>query len=55
MKGWENLREERYKRMIEMGLIDSSWDLSYDDIVSWDSLSKESEKKWTLEWQSMQQ
>ena len=40
MKGWENLREERYKRMIEMGLIDSSWDLSYDDIVSWDSLSK---------------
>ena len=41
MKGWENLREERYKRMIEMGLIDSSWDLSYDDIVSWNSLSKE--------------
>ena len=40
IKGWENLREERYKRMIEMGLIDSSWDLSYDDIVSWDSLSK---------------
>ena len=27
--------------MIEMGLIDSSWDLSYDDIVSWNSLSEE--------------
>ena len=54
MKGWQNLREERYKRMIEMGLIDSSWDLSYDDIDGTHYL-KESEKKWTLEWQSMQQ
>ena len=41
MMGWEKLREERYKRMIEMGLIDSSWNLSYDDIVSWNSLSEE--------------
>ena len=48
MKGWENLREERYKRMIEMGLIDSSWDLSYDDIVSWDSLSKEKREEMDL-------
>lgn len=37
--GWEILRKERYNKMIEMGLVDSSWDLSYDDIVSWDSLS----------------
>ena len=48
MKGWENLREERYMRMIEMGLIDSSWDLSYDDIVSWDSLSEEKRKEMDL-------
>ena len=48
MKGWENLREERYKRMIEMGLIDSSWDLSYDDIVSWNSLSKEKREEMDL-------
>ena len=48
MKGWEKLREERYKRMIEMGLIDSSWDLSYDDIVSWDSLSKEKREEMDL-------
>ena len=25
--------------MIEMGLVDSSWELSYDDIISWDSLT----------------
>lgn len=37
--GWEKLRKERYNRMIEMGLVDSSWELSYDDIISWDSLS----------------
>ena len=48
MKGWENLREERYKRMIEMGLIDSSWDLSYDDIDSWNSLSKEKREEMDL-------
>ena len=48
LKGWENLREERYRRMIEMGLIDSSWDLSYDDIVSWNSLSEEKRKEMDL-------
>ena len=37
--GWEILRKERYNRMIEMGLVDSSWELSYDDIISWDSLT----------------
>ena len=31
-----------------MGLIDSSWDLSYDDIVSWKSLSKEKRKEMDL-------
>ena len=45
MKGWENLRMERYNRMKEMGLIDASWELSYDDIVSWDSLSDEKRKE----------
>ena len=41
LKGWEKLREERYNRMMEMGIIDSSWELSYDDIISWNSLPKE--------------
>ena len=39
LNGWENLRVERFNRMIEMGLADSSWELSHDDIVPWDSLS----------------
>jgi arylsulfatase len=38
MNGWKNLRQQRYNRMIEMELIDSTWNLSYDDIVSWESL-----------------
>lgn len=48
LKGWENLREDRYKRMIEMGLVDSSWNLSYDEIVSWESLSEEKKKEMDL-------
>ncbi len=39
LNGWENLRVERFNRMIEMGLADPSWELSHDDIVPWDSLS----------------
>ena len=31
-----------------MGLIDSSWDLSYDDIVSWNSLSEEKRREMDL-------
>lgn len=48
VKGWENLRLERFNRMKEMGLIDSSWDLSYDDVVSWDSLSEEKREEMDL-------
>ncbi len=28
LKGWDVLREQRYRRMIEMGIIDSKWPLS---------------------------
>ncbi|MCA9032551.1 MAG: sulfatase-like hydrolase/transferase, partial [Planctomycetaceae bacterium] len=43
MAGWDKLREERYARQIEMGLIDSSWQLEPrpDAIPAWDSLSDE--------------
>ncbi len=30
-RGWEVLRQERYRRMVEMGLIDASWTLSPRD------------------------
>lgn len=37
--GWQALREERYERMQEMGLVDSAWALSPQDSREWDSLS----------------
>lgn len=41
MKGWDELREERYARQLKSGLIDPSWKLEPrpDDIPAWDSLS----------------
>lgn len=48
MNGWKNLRQQRYNRMIEMELIDSTWNLSYDDIVSWESLDKPKQKEMDL-------
>lgn len=47
-KGWQAIRQERYKRMIKMGIIDSSWDLSPQDSRKWDSLSDEKKKEMEL-------
>lgn len=43
MKGWDVLREERMKRMLEMGLIDKDMALSPRDpeVLPWDSLNSE--------------
>lgn len=46
--GWENLRLQRYNKMKKMALIDSLWNLSHDDIVSWNSLSDEKKKEMDL-------
>ena len=48
INGWERLREERYSRMKEMELIDSLWELSYDNIFSWDSLTEEKREEMDL-------
>ncbi len=39
--GWDKLREARYQRQIEMGLIDKSWSLSprLEGVPAWDSLT----------------
>ncbi|MEO7717041.1 MAG: arylsulfatase [Capsulimonas sp.] len=39
--GWDKLREARYKRQIQMGLIDKSWPLSprLPEVPAWDSLT----------------
>jgi len=43
LAGWDRLRESRYRRQIEMGLIDAKWPLSAREAESpaWDSLSDE--------------
>ena len=41
MMGWDQLREERYNRMIELGLIDSDWAMSERSHLPWDEMSEE--------------
>lgn len=48
MEGWTALREERYRRMKEMGLIEANWDLSEQDARDWDLLSEEKKKEMDL-------
>jgi len=43
--GWSRLREERYQRMIEMGLIDKNWKLTTQDSRPWDSLNDEKKQE----------
>lgn len=40
MKGWDQLRKQRYQRLIEMGLIDEKWPLSPrdDGAMAWDEV-----------------
>jgi len=40
IKGWDELRKQRYKRMIDMGIIDPKWKLSPRDegAVPWESV-----------------
>jgi arylsulfatase len=41
MQGWDKLREQRHKRLIDLGIIDKEWELSPREkgIPAWDSLS----------------
>lgn len=41
MVGWDQIREDRYQKLIELGLIDQSWQLSQrgEGIPAWDTLS----------------
>jgi arylsulfatase len=43
MKGWDELRKERYERMLEMGIIDESWPISErnEEVTPWEELSQE--------------
>ncbi len=47
-EGWQKLREERYARMKEMGLIDANWKLTEQDSRDWDSLDDDKKKELDL-------
>jgi arylsulfatase A-like enzyme len=48
MKGWDELRAERYKKMLKLGIIDGSVELSPRDKNSkdWNSLTAEEKELW---------
>lgn len=50
MMGWDKLREERYNRMLTMGIIDPSVKLSPRDVrvPMWDTLPEATKKMWDL-------
>jgi arylsulfatase A-like enzyme len=41
LEGWDKLREARYERQVQMGIIDKSWPLSPrpPEVAAWDSLT----------------
>lgn len=49
-KGWDKLREQRYKKQVELGLINPNWELSprAQDVPAWDSLDDEKKKEMSL-------
>ncbi len=38
--GWDAIREARYRRMLEMGLVEEGWALSARDAPAWDTLNE---------------
>lgn len=50
MIGWDKLREQRYKKQVELGLIDPKWKLSPREqkVPAWDSLDTEKQKEMAL-------
>ncbi|VGO13443.1 Arylsulfatase [Pontiella desulfatans] len=50
MIGWDKLREQRYQRQIELGLIDPKWALSprAEKVPAWDTLTAAKQKEMDL-------
>lgn len=48
--GWDKIREQRYKKQIELGLIDPKWKLTprSGNVPAWDSLSVEKQEEMAL-------
>lgn len=50
IKGWDALRSERHKRMIEMGLVDKAWAITPRDrkVKTWDKVEPGKKELWDL-------
>lgn len=48
VEGWGKLRQERYDRMLKMGLIEEHWALSPQDAKDWEELSAEKQEEMAL-------
>lgn len=48
LQGWDRLREQRYARQIESGLIDKDWELEPrpEEVPAWDSLSSDEKTRY---------
>ncbi|MFQ6599944.1 arylsulfatase [Flavobacterium sp. C3NV] len=48
LEGWDKLRESRFKKLKEQGIIDKNWDLSnrFEKVPDWEKLSVEEKDKW---------
>ena len=46
-QGWQAMRQERYRRALDLGLIDKRWTMSPPDSAPWESVS-EADKAWHL-------
>ncbi len=48
MMGWDKLREQRYQRMIELGIIKPTWKLTDPDSPAWSTLDADKQKEMDL-------
>ncbi len=48
--GWDSLRMKRFARMRQMGILDSTWDLSprNEEVPAWETLSETEKEDWGL-------
>ena len=52
-EGWHTIRQERFEKMLELGIIDPQWGLSPQDphVPDWNGLSGEQKETWSLKMQ----
>lgn len=48
LNGWDELRQQRYKRLVALGIVKKEWALSprFESVKAWDSLSEQEKELW---------